>query len=123
MQAKPRDRQEALYQIRLDRICDATHPLCKLSRMIQWSEFDDAMAESFEERGDGEVAGRNDQDGFADEGIEANQLESGACGDNGAGEGGDLSNGRETVLPDVDEIGECGQVGRVGASTKLHEVG
>jgi len=49
MQAKPRDRQEELYQIRLDRICDENHSLCKLARMFQWSEFDEAFGVLYSE--------------------------------------------------------------------------
>lgn len=49
MQAKPRDRQEELYKFRLDRICDEGNALCKLSRVIQWSEFDKAFGGFYSE--------------------------------------------------------------------------
>ena len=51
MQAKPREmvRQEEIFRFRLDRICDETNALCKLSRVIQWSEFDKAFGGFYSE--------------------------------------------------------------------------
>jgi len=43
MQAKPRDRQGELYSVRLDFLCKETHALVRLSKVINWSEFDEAF--------------------------------------------------------------------------------
>lgn len=49
MQAKPRDKQEEIFKTRLDRICDEGHALRKLSRSIQWSEFDKSFGGFYSE--------------------------------------------------------------------------
>jgi len=43
MQAKPRDRQRELYSVRLDFLCNETHALVRLSRVIDWPQFDQAF--------------------------------------------------------------------------------
>ena len=40
MQAKPRDRQQNLYEVQLEFLCDSSQPLMRLSRVIDWSHFD-----------------------------------------------------------------------------------
>ena len=43
MQAKPRDAQGELYSVRLDFLCNETQALVRLSRVIDWSQFDQAF--------------------------------------------------------------------------------
>ncbi len=40
MQAKPRDRQQNLYEVQLLFLCDSSQPLMRLSQAIDWSHFD-----------------------------------------------------------------------------------
>ena len=49
MQAKPRDSQGELYSVRLDFLCDETHPLVCLSKVIDWSQFDEAFGQLYSE--------------------------------------------------------------------------
>jgi IS5 family transposase len=49
MQAKPRDRQGELYSVRLDFLCKETHPLVRLSHVIEWQEFDQAFGKLYSE--------------------------------------------------------------------------
>lgn len=49
MQARPRDKQEEIFKTRLDRICDEGHALIKLSKTIQWSEFDKSFGGFYSE--------------------------------------------------------------------------
>jgi len=49
MQAKPRDRQGELYSVRLDFLCNETHPLVRLSQVINWSEFNEAFGPLYSE--------------------------------------------------------------------------
>jgi len=41
MQAKPRALQGDLYSVRLYFLCNKTHPLVRLSKVIDWSQFDE----------------------------------------------------------------------------------
>ena len=47
MQAKPRDRQGELYLVLLDFLCDESHPLVRLSKAINWSEFDQSFGKLY----------------------------------------------------------------------------
>ena len=47
MQAKPRDTQGELYSVRLDFLCNETHPLVRLSKVIAWSQFDQAFGKLY----------------------------------------------------------------------------
>lgn len=49
MQAKPRDLQGDLYSVRLDFLCNETHPLVRLSKVIDWSQFDEAFGKLYSE--------------------------------------------------------------------------
>ena len=49
MQAKPRDTQGELYSVRLDFLCKETHPLIRLSSVIDWSEFDQMFGKLYSE--------------------------------------------------------------------------
>jgi len=49
MQAKPRDTQGDLYSVRLDFLCNETHPLVRLSKVIDWSGFDQAFGKLYSE--------------------------------------------------------------------------
>ena len=49
MQAKPRDAQGELYSVRLDFLCNETHPLVRLSKVIDWSQFDQAFGKLYSE--------------------------------------------------------------------------
>ena len=49
MQAKPRDNQGELYSARLDFLCSETHPLVRLSKVIDWSQFDEAFGKLYSE--------------------------------------------------------------------------
>ena len=49
MQAKPRDLQGELYSVRLDFLCNETHPLVRLSKVIDWSQFDQAFGKLYSE--------------------------------------------------------------------------
>jgi len=40
MQAKPRDRQQNLYEVQLEFLCNSSQPLMRLSQVIDWSNFD-----------------------------------------------------------------------------------
>jgi transposase, IS5 family len=55
MQAKPRDRQGELYSVQLDFLCKETHPLVRLSQVIDWPEFDQAFGSLYAE-GEGRPA-------------------------------------------------------------------
>ena len=43
MQAKPRDIQGDLYSVRLDFLCNETHPLVRLSKATDWSHYDETL--------------------------------------------------------------------------------
>ncbi len=47
MQAKPRDTQGELYSVRLDFLCNETHALVRLSKVIDWSQFDQAFGKLY----------------------------------------------------------------------------
>ncbi len=49
MQAKPRDTQGELYSVRLDFLCDDSQPLVWLSKVIDWSQFDQAFGRLYSE--------------------------------------------------------------------------
>lgn len=49
MQAKGRDGQGELYSVRLDFLCNATHPLSRLSNSIDWSHFDKSFGQLYSE--------------------------------------------------------------------------
>ena len=49
MQAKSRDRQGELYSARLDFLCNETHPLSRLSKVIDWSQFDQTFGPLYSE--------------------------------------------------------------------------
>jgi len=49
MQAKPRDIQGQLYSVRLDFLCKETHPLVRLSKVIDWKQFDEAFGKLYSE--------------------------------------------------------------------------
>ncbi len=49
MQAKARDRQGELYSVQLDFLCNETHPLFRLSQVIEWPEFDQAFGQLYSE--------------------------------------------------------------------------
>ena len=49
MQAKARDRQGELYSVRLDFLCKESHPLVGLSKVINWSHFDQAFGKLYSE--------------------------------------------------------------------------
>lgn len=49
MQAKPRDTQGELYSVRLDFLCKETHPLARLSKVIEWSGFDETFGSLYAE--------------------------------------------------------------------------
>lgn len=49
MQAKARDRQGELYSVRLDFLCKERHPLVRLSKVIDWSHFDEAFGKLYSE--------------------------------------------------------------------------
>jgi transposase, IS5 family len=40
MQAKPRDRQQNLYEVQLEFLCDSSQPLMGLSQVVDWSNLD-----------------------------------------------------------------------------------
>ena len=47
MQAKPRDAQGELYSVRLDFLCNETHPFVRLSNVIDWPEFDQTFGKLY----------------------------------------------------------------------------
>ncbi|MDP7059173.1 MAG: IS5 family transposase, partial [Candidatus Marinimicrobia bacterium] len=49
MQAKPRDRQQNLYEVQLGFLCDSSQPLMRLSQVIDWSHFDEAFGNLYSE--------------------------------------------------------------------------
>lgn len=49
MQSKARDRQGELYSVRLDFLCKEAHPLVRLSKVIDWSHFDQAFGKLYSE--------------------------------------------------------------------------
>jgi len=49
MQAKTRDRQGELYSVQLEFLCNETHPLFRLSQVIDWPEFDQAFGQLYSE--------------------------------------------------------------------------
>jgi transposase, IS5 family len=49
MQAKPRDRQQNLYEVQLGFLCDSSEPLMRLSQVIDWSHFDEAFGNLYSE--------------------------------------------------------------------------
>ena len=49
MQAKPRDRQQNLYEVQLEFLCDSIHPLMRLSQVIDWSHFDERFGNLYSE--------------------------------------------------------------------------
>jgi hypothetical protein len=50
MQAKARDRQGELYPVQLEFLCNETHPLYRLSHVIDWPEFDKAFGQLYNVR-------------------------------------------------------------------------
>ncbi len=49
MQAKPRDVQGDLYSVQLEFLFKETHPLVRLSKVIDWPEFDKAFGQLYSE--------------------------------------------------------------------------
>ena len=49
MQAKPRYRQQNLYEVHLEFLCDSIHPLMRLSQVIDWSHFDERFGNLYSE--------------------------------------------------------------------------
>lgn len=49
MQAKARDRQGELYSVRLDFLCNEAHPFLRLSRVIDWPQFDQSFGGFYSE--------------------------------------------------------------------------
>ena len=49
MQAKVRDCQGELYSFQPDFLCNETHPLFRLSQVIDWSQFDEAFGSLYAE--------------------------------------------------------------------------
>ena len=49
MQAKPRDRQQNLYEVQLEFLCDSRQPLLRLSQVIDWSHFDETFGNLYSE--------------------------------------------------------------------------
>ena len=50
MQAKPRDRQQNLYEVQLEFLCDSRQPLMRLSQMIDRSNFDETFGSLYSVR-------------------------------------------------------------------------
>ena len=49
MQAKPRDGQGELYSVRLDVLCNETHSLTRLAKVIEWGAFDQRFGKLYSE--------------------------------------------------------------------------
>ena len=49
MQAKPRDRQQNLYEVQLEFLCNSSQPLMRLSQVIDWSNFDKTFVSLYSE--------------------------------------------------------------------------
>ena len=49
MQAKPRDRQQNLYEVQLGFLCNSSQPLMRLSQVIDWSNFDKTFGSLYRE--------------------------------------------------------------------------
>lgn len=49
MHSKQRDGQGELYSVRLDFLCNETHPLSRLSNSIGWSHFDESFGQLYSE--------------------------------------------------------------------------
>ena len=49
MQAKPRDRQQNLYEVQLEFLCNSSQPLMRLSQVIDWSIFDKTFGSLYSE--------------------------------------------------------------------------
>ncbi len=49
MQAKPRDTQGELYSVRLEFLCKESHPLTRLSKVIDWWQFDETFGALYAE--------------------------------------------------------------------------
>jgi hypothetical protein len=50
MQAKPRDRQQNMYEVQLEFLCDSRQPLMRLSQMIDRSNFDETFGSLYSVR-------------------------------------------------------------------------
>ena len=48
MRPKPKDSQGVLFRARLEQIIDDQHSLCKLAKVIDWSEFDEAFGKLYD---------------------------------------------------------------------------
>jgi transposase, IS5 family len=49
MQAKPRDRQQNLYEVQLEFLFDSRQPLMHLPQVIDWSHFDETFGNLYSE--------------------------------------------------------------------------
>ena len=47
MQAKARDPQGEFYSVRLDFLCNEAHPLVRLAKVIDWSQFDESFGKLY----------------------------------------------------------------------------